>query len=496
MIFRNRNVELAMRVFAAGLQSETNTFAPWPTGERAFAEGGMRRGGDVLTGKAPDHQTAQLWRDLCARDGHQFVTGLFAWAQPSGPIVQSVYEAMRDEILAALRAQAPFDVVLLFLHGAMVSMGCDDCEADIVRRVREVVGPKAVIGVELDPHCHLTHALVDGADAVVIMKQYPHDDYLERGEELYRICLAKARGEARPVSALFDCRMVGFYPTTQEPMASLVERFRAAEREAGVLSVSFAHGFPWGDTPDTGSRVLVIADGDPGLAARLAEEIGREIYAVRDALLPRFPSVGEALSEALETPGLVVLADTADNAGGGAPGDNTSLLKAMLERGVTSAALGAIWDPIAAIACADAGVGATLRLRVGGKSGAASAMPLDVEATVRAVGERHSQAGLGTSRAAMGLSVWVEIGGIDVVLNSIRTQVFSPDAFTGLGIELAGKKMVAVKSSQHFQTGFAPIAAKVIRVATHGAIQMDFAALPYVKKTDLNYYPRVADPLA
>ena len=496
MIFRNRNVGFAMRVFAAGLQSETNTFAPWPTGERAFAEGGMRRGGEVLKGRGSDHQTAQLWRDLCERDGHDFTPGLFAWAQPSGPIVQSVYEAMRDEILAAIRDQGPFDVVLLFLHGAMVSMGCDDCEADLTLRVREIVGPKAVIGVELDPHCHLTQALVDVADAVVLMKQYPHDDYLERGGELYEICLAKARGEVDPTSALFDCRMVGFYPTTQEPMASLVAGFRAAEEEPGVLSVSFAHGFPWGDTPNTGSRVLVITDGDMARAAELAEKIGRKVYEAREALLPRFPGVEAALTEALETPGLVVLADTADNAGGGAPGDNTSLLKAMLDKAVTSAALGAIWDPIAALACADAGVGATLRLRVGGKSGPASAEPLDVVATVRAIAERHSQAGLGVSRSAMGLSVWIEVAGIDVVLNSIRTQVFSPDAFTGLGIYLKSKKIVAVKSSQHFQTRFAPIASKVIRAATHGAIQMDFATLPYVKKADLSYYPRVADPLA
>ncbi|HEX4709968.1 M81 family metallopeptidase [Phenylobacterium sp.] len=483
-------------MFVAGLQSETNTFAPWPTGARAFEEGGVRRGADVLRGQGPDHKTAQLWRDLCLRDGHDFTPGLFAWAQPSGPIVQAVYEGLRDEILSELSSQGPFDIVLLFLHGAMVSTACNDCEADLVRRVRDIVGEGAVIGVELDPHCHLTQPLIDAADAVILMKHYPHDDYLERAVELYSLCLAKARGEVRPTSEIFDCRMVGFYPTTQEPMASLVGRFEEIERETGVLSVSFAHGFPWGDTPDTGSRVLVITDRDPSLAARLSKQIGAEIYAARKALLPRFPGVDAALADAVATPGLVVVADTADNAGGGAPGDNTSLLKAMLDRGVPAAALGAIWDPIAAAACADAGVGARLKLRIGGKSGPASAQPLDVEATVRAVRERHDQAGLGNSRTDMGLSVWIEVDGIDVVLNSIRTQVFSPDAFTGLGIDLAAKKIVAVKSSQHFHAGFAPIASKVIRAATHGAIQMDFAALPYVKKIDLNYYPRVDDPLA
>jgi microcystin degradation protein MlrC len=483
-------------VFAAGLQSETNTFAPWPTGLKAYEEGGIRRGARVLEGRGPDHQTARLWADLCQRDGHDFTPGLFAWAQPSGPTVQRVYETFRDEILAPLRDSAPFDLVLLFLHGAMVATGCEDCQADLVRHVRELVGPDTVIGVELDPHCHLSQALVDLADAVVIMKHYPHDDYLARGEELYELCLARSRGQVKPTSALFDCRMVGFYPTTHEPMASLVELLKAAEREPGVLSVSFAHGFPWGDTSDTGSRVLAITDGDPALAAQIAERIGREIYAAREALLPRFPGVAAALDEAQASAGLVVLADTADNAGGGAPGDNTALLKAMLDRGAADAALGAIWDPIAAAACADAGVGATLPLRIGGKCGPASGDPLDVVATVKAVREDHDQAGLGVSRTRMGLSVWIQVAAIDVVLNSVRTQVFSPDAFTGLGIELAGKRLVVVKSSQHFQAGFAPIAAKVIQVATPGALQMDFASLAYVKKRDLNFFPRVADPLA
>jgi microcystin degradation protein MlrC len=168
----------------------------------------------------------------------------------------------------------------------------------------------------------------------------------------------------------------------------------------------------------------------------------------------------------------------------------------MRDRGIAPAALGAIWDPIAAAACADAGVGARLNLRIGGKAGLSSAQPLDLDVVVRGVREKHDQAGLGSSRTAMGLSVWIEVAGIDVVLNSIRTQIFSPDAFTGLGIDLQDKKIVAVKSSQHFQGGFAPIAAKIIQAATHGAIQMDFAALPYVKKSDLSFYPRVDDPFA
>jgi len=484
-----------MKVFAAGIQTETNTFAPWPTGMRAFMAGGTCRGDMALAGKGPEHATARLWRDLCIRDAHQFSAGLFACAEPSGPTVQSVYESFREEILQDLRAKDNLDIVLLFLHGAMISTTCDDCEADLVHHVRQVVGPSVIIGVELDPHCHLTCALIEVANAVILMKQFPHDDYIERARELYDICVAAKRGQVRPMSALFDCRMVGFYPTTQQPMASLVDQFRAAERAPGILSVSFAHGFPWGDTPEAGSRVLVIADDNQTLAEQVAERIGKDIYRLRDALLPRFPSMSGALDDAASTPGLVVLADIADNAGGGAPSDNVSFLRTMLKRRVRDAAVGAVWDPIVANACAEAGVGASLTLRLGGKCGAASGDPIDIDAIVRGCREDHFQGGLGDSVSLLGLSVWIEVQGIDVIVNTLRTQVYGPEVFTGLGIKLESKRLVVVKSSQHFYTRFAPIASKIIWVATPGLLDMNFADLKYVRKRDLDFYPRVASPL-
>jgi microcystin degradation protein MlrC len=485
-----------VRIFTAGIVTETNTFAPWPTGERGFAEGGVWHGDASASGETPQNLVARLYRDLAAGDGHDFTESLFAVAQPSGPTVQRVYEAMRDEILADIRREGPFDVVLLLLHGAMVATECDDCEADLAARVREIVGADAAIGVELDPHCHLSQALLDAADAVILMKEYPHTDFLPRAEELYRLCVAKAGGELKPASRLFDCRMIGFYPTTSEPMAGLVERMRAEERRPGVLSISFAHGFPWGDTFDTGSKMMVITDNDPALAAEIAENLGREVYALRVALAPRFPDIETALDLAAISSGRVVVADTADNAGGGAPGDNMALLLAMLRRGLTNAASGSIWDPIAARTCADAGVGARLTLRLGGKCGTASGDPADLSVLVMAVRDPHDQAGLGDSRVAMGLTVWLRIDGVDVVVNSIRTQTFAPDAFTGLGVDLSDKRLIAVKSSHHFQGHFAPLADQVIHCATPGAIQMNFAEIPYVKRRDLNYFPRVADPLS
>ena len=485
-----------MRIFVAGLITETNTFAPWPTGRRGFEAGGFFRGDAGTSGSdAETALLARIWRELAARDGHEVVESILAFAQPSGPTIQSVYEAYRDEILSDFERKGPFDIVLLFLHGAMVSTECDDCEGDLIGHIRAIAGPNAAIGAVLDLHCHLTDAMLRNATVIITVKEYPHIDFPERSRELYDLCHRAAKGEIRPVSALFDCRMVGFYPTTAEPMRSLTDRLSEVEKRKGVLSASFAHGFPWGDTPDTGSRVLVVADNDPALAHAVAQEIGLEIYSAREALLPRFRNIETALLAARESNAMAVLADTADNAGGGAPSDNVGLLDAMLRLKTQDAVFGAIWDPITAETCAEAGVGTKLRLRLGGKAGAASGTPLDVVATVKAVRPNFDQGGLSGSRVAMGLTVWIDVEGIDVVVNSARTQVFCPDAFTGLGIDLSTKRIVVVKSSQHYQAGFGPLTETIIPVATSGAIQMNFAEIDYKKKRDMDFFPRVADPL-
>lgn len=485
-----------MRVFVAGLVTETNTFAPWPTGLQGFSEEGPFRGDATTRGKDSEMGiVACCWRDLCRARGYEFVESVFAIAQPSGPTVQGVYEKFRDEILADLTSKGPFDLVLLFLHGAMVSQGYDDCEGDMLSRIRKIAGLGTVIGAELDPHCHLTPLMMESANAIVLMKEYPHIDYLERGRELFDICAGAAESRLKPVSHLFDCRMVGFYPTTTEPMRALVDKCRATEKLPGVLSVSIGHGFPWGDTPETGTKILVIADGNADLAQNVAKEIGHDFYNHREALLPNFPKIEDALGLAREINGCAVLADTADNAGGGAPSDNVSLLRAMLERKVEDAVFGCIWDPMAVKTCAEAGVGASLSLRIGGKCGSASGEPIDVIATVKAFREDHDQQGLGPARSAMGASVWIRVEGVDVVLISTRTQTFAPDAFTGLGIDLKGKRMIAVKSSWHFQALFGPLADRIIPVATPGAIQMDFAGIDYRKKRDQHFFPRVQNPL-
>ncbi len=180
--------------------------------------------------------------------------------------------------------------------------------------------------------------------------------------------------------------MMGIYPTNPQPMRGFVDAMFAAEDDDGVLSLSLGHGFPWGDVPDSGARMLAITDGDAAAAARLAETWGRRFHDLRAEVGVKPLGLDAALDRALAAPrGPVVVADQADNAGGGAPSDSTFVLRRLLERGVADAALAMMWDPIVVHMAKSAGVGARLTVRLGGKMGPTSGDPLDLDVTVAGV---------------------------------------------------------------------------------------------------------------
>ena len=482
-----------MKTFIACLGTETNTFSPMPTGLATFEETMLYRGDATRRPADAFSLPLHVWRRASEERQGTVTESLAAFAQPAGLTVRGVYEALRDEILADLRAALPVDIVLLSMHGAMTAEGYPDCEGDLLARVRAIVGPDAVVGAELDLHCSITGAMVDNADALVLFKEYPHTDVGERAAELFDLCVRKHRGEIDPVMAVHDCRMINMWRTPTEPMKTVVAEMQAAEGKDGVLSVSFAHGFPWQDVPDTSAKMLVIADGDRDLAAATARRFGERIWSLREETRQPMLTIGEALDAIEAGPGPVVVADVADNAGGGAPSDSTFFLVEALERGTSGLILGYFWDPVAVRFCEEAGEGASLELRIGGKCGPSSGRPVDLQVRVRRIVENGRQS-FGDATVPMGTSIWLSSeGGVDLVLNSIRTQVLHPDGLTQLGIEPSGYRGIVVKSTQHFYAGFAPLAGRIEYAACEGAIPPDFGDIPY-RKFVAPYWPRVENP--
>jgi microcystin degradation protein MlrC len=485
-----------VKVFIACLGTETNTFSPLPTGEQTFEETMLFHGDATQHGETLFSGPLHVWRRATEERQGQVAESIAAFAQPAGITVRRVYEGLRDELLSDLKAAMPVDMVLINMHGAMVADGYDDCEGDILERVRAIVGPDVAVGGELDLHCSITPKMLENADVLVTFKEYPHVDGNARAQELFDILDAKLQGRVKPVMATYDCRMINMWRTPMEPMKSFVNRMQDLEGKDGILSVSFAHGFPWGDVPEATAKMVVVADGDAGKAAALARQLGEEIWDLRERTVTETLDVDQALDRAVAAEaGPVVLADVADNAGGGAPSDSTFILRRILDRGITNVATGLYWDPVAVRFCKEAGEGASFDLRIGGKCGVASGDPVDLHITVRKVIEGASQPGL-NGRWGIGDAVWVSADGdIDIVLNSFRVQTLHPEAFSQFGIDIDRKKIVVVKSTQHFYAGFAPVASEVIYVAAPGAIPPDFANIPF-KKLTTPFWPRVENPFA
>lgn len=473
-----------MRIFIATLGTETNSFSPVPTGladfhgYEYFDGDGSRR--PPIWGNVPLIE----WRLLAEADGHAIVESLCAFAQPAGPVAQPVYEAIRDRILSDLMA-AKADLVPLNLHGAMIATGEDDCEGDLLARARALVGPDVPVLAELDLHAVLSERMVAAATMLVSYKEYPHLDVPDRARDLYRLGVAAAERRIRPVPALAPIGFIQKLRPTRPPMRGFVDDLYGLERDGAVLSVSLIHSFPFADTPDLGAKLLAYGDGEAPRA--LVGRLRDRLWAMRAELKTDYLDIDGAIDAALAAQGTgpAVISDSADNTGSGAPGDSSFILRRLIERGVTDAALGGLWDPIAVQLAAGAGVGTRFALRLGGKTGPSSGTPIDAVVHVRAVAADYSQAGLAGGRQPMGASAWLTIDGVDVIVVSQRIQTLSTDLFTGLGCTLDDKRIVVVKSAQHFHASFAPIARAVIHCAAPGSAPPDFRLLDYRKAPKL-----------
>ncbi len=457
-----------MRIFCASVATETNTFSPLKTDMTDFKESFYAAPGEHPETPTLCSAVFPVCRRRAGDEGWHLIEGTATWAEPGGLISRATWESLRDEILQQLRATLPLDAVVLGLHGAMVAQDYDDCEGDLLARVRAIVGPEVVIGATLDPHSHLTHRRLEAADILIAFKEFPHTDFVDCAEACVDLTLRAARGEIKPRLSAFDCRMIEVMPTSQDPMRGFVDRIKQQEGRDAVLSVSIIHGFMAADVPEVGARILVITDDQPLRGDRLAEDLGLQLFSFRGRTKPALLSAEEALERAAAEPeGPVVIADIWDNPGGGVPGDSTILTRLALERGLTSLAVGSIWDPMAVRLCMSAGEGARMPLRFGGKTSATAGAPIDAEVEVLKL-VRNAEQSFGDSRVPLGDAAAIRIGGIDIVLNTVRSQAFSPDLFSNLGIDPTARKILIVKSTNHFRGAFEAIAAEILYASIDG----------------------------
>lgn len=483
-----------MRIFTAALATETNTFSPICVDRRAF-EASLY----APPGQHPETPTLcsapiTVGRRVCAEKGWELIEGTAAWADPAGLVSRSTYEGLRDEVLTQLKAAMPVDAVVLGLHGAMVAAGYEDTEGDILVRVREIVGPDVLVCAELDPHSHLTAKRVGAADFFVYFKEFPHTDFVDRAEDLWRIAVETLEGRLAPVMSVFDCRMIDVFPTSRDPMRSFVDKIMRLEKEdADILSISVIHGFMAGDVPEMGTKMLVVTNDKLEKGNTLARELGLELFSKRGTfIMPQIDEI-EAVAQAMASKSWpVVIADVWDNPGGGTAGDATVVLQELLARGATGVAIGTIWDPMAVQICMAAGEGAEIPLRFGAKSAPGTGNPVDgIIKIVKLV--TNAQMRFGESFAPFGDAAHIVLDGIDIILNSTRAQSFDPSLFSVMGIDPLSKKVLVIKSTNHFFASFSKIAAQIIYCSAGTPYPNNPVKTPY-RRAPKNIWPMVANP--
>ncbi|SDE67446.1 Microcystin degradation protein MlrC, contains DUF1485 domain [Kordiimonas lacus] len=473
----------------AGFLHETNSFAHGLTGLRAFqaadAWPGMLRGDEVLTGFGPANIAIAGFLETAKNKGWQMAPLLWCSAGPSGVVERGTFETVVADLLSRLEQAMPVDAVFLDLHGAMVSEAETDADGALLARVRAVVGPDVPVVAALDFHANVSVRMVTEADLLTFYRTYPHVDIADTGQRAAEY-LATFLGGDRPMKALRSMPFLlplGTQDTIDGPLAAVMAEIRELGHAAGAI-VEIAAGFPLADTFEAGPAVLVYAR-EKAVAEVVADEAAMAFGRRENEFSLKMMSPREAVAVAQEAKhrhGPLLLIDTQDNPGGGATGDTVGLLRAMIEGGCRKAALGVLFDPETAQQAHKVGVGSDFVVSLGAESQPGQELPFKGRAKVVALGDGRFT-GTGPfyhgCDFSLGPMACLEIGGMRVVVSSVRQQAADQAMFRHVGVEPADTKILALKSSVHYRADFDAIACDTIIVKSPGLNTANPADLTY-----------------
>jgi microcystin degradation protein MlrC len=481
------------RIAVGAFLHETNTFAPTKATYEDFVHGGgwpaMTQGAAVLRTMRKMNAGLAGFVEQAEASGWDLVPTISCGASPSAHVTMDAFERITKVMVDGIAAAGPLDAVYLDLHGAMVTEHFDDGEAEILARVRKVIGPGLPLVASLDLHANVSPAMVEQADALIAYRTYPHVDMAETGRASARhlaLLLAGRQRFARAFRQLPFLIPISWQCTNDQPTKSIYQKLAACESDA-VPTLSFAPGFPAADFAHCAPSVFAYGrtQGDADAAADAIADlvIGHEgdfdgrIYSPDDG-------VRHAMELAKTASRPIVIADTQDNPGAGGDSDTTGMLRALVRNRATRAATGVIYDPQSARAAHAAGRGASVTLSLGGKSGIPGDAPFSETFVVESLSDGNFVATgpyYGGRLMEMGPSACLRIGEVRVVVASHKAQLADQSMYRYVGIEPTEQAILVNKSSVHFRADFEPIAEKLLICAAPGAMPADPATLPWTR---------------
>lgn len=463
-----------MKIAIGQVSHETNTFSAERTTENLFKRRSWYTGAEMFE----RHRSARTYiggflAEGSELGGYEFLPTFFAGAAPSGRIAAETFAEIRRRFIEGFRAVAPFDGILLDLHGAGAAETSHDIEGNLMADLRMEFGRAVPIVTTLDLHGNITERMVDHADMMFGLVTYPHVDHYERGREAMRHLDLMLRGRIAPEMAVVRLPMI-IPPTldTSPLVIAINERCAAWEAKPGVIDCTFFHGFPHADGPQVATSVVAIADGDKTLAEAAAQDVAELAWSLRDRFAVRYPGADEGFRLVQDHPdGLVVINETSDNPGGGAPGDGTHLLRAMLEHDRPNSVFAVIADPEVVATAHAAGEGVEIDVRLGGKVDRLHGDPLPIRARVvmNTVADFVSTGPTDKGvRFNLGKSTRLRAGNVDIIVTQFKYMTTGADILELHGLDLNDCRIIGLKSTSQFITFYGKIARQIVTVDPPG----------------------------
>ncbi len=497
---------MTLKIAFARMNQETNALSPVLTTLQDFQDTHFLSAEELRKALLPDgievmgmFRRAELFGFMEAARSHErdvVPVGLFsAWAVASGPLSRSTFETLLETLADNLRKKGPFDGVYLSLHGAMGVVGVLDPEKEIVQCARSVVKNVPIV-VSYDLHANLTKERVSACDGLLSYKTNPHRDHAAIGRRAGEMLIGTLQKRVRPAIAWRSLPMIlggGLTLDFLPPMFSVFHRLRQMERDPNVLATSVNMCHPWNNHPSLGWSTSVVTNRDHSLAERLADELAEMCWERRTELPPTFLSASVAIEKARKARlaralGAVIMADLSDVVTAGAPGENTLLLKALLEEGQGLVSYVPLRDPVSVNECWEKPDGAFVELWVGGKLDPTRGSPLLVKGHIVRKGTFHG----------FGKMVLLAIGDVRLVLVSGPAIVVKPSFYEQIGLNVFRADVIVVKNFFPFLLFFAKVNRKVLLVKTAGVTDLDaakeipfdgpihpFGVVPHWRETDI-----------
>lgn len=490
------------RVLIAGLFHETHTFLEGTTGLRDFY---ITRGDDMLASKGDSSPLGGVL-ELAEEYGWEVLPTIDYRAQPSATVEDVVIEAFLSDLVSYTtpHLEQGVDAIYLVLHGAMASQSLQDVEGEVLQQLRALPGLADVplFGV-FDLHANFTPRMAGLSNCLVGYRENPHTDAREAGciaARLLQKCLTTGECPRQQIHITSIVWPPTGTATANEPMKALEQLARSHEAMSGAWSMNVVAGFAFADTQDTG--VSFVGTGtNADVVHQCLEDLAQAASNTREFGNVTDPPLSEVMPRLADfQSGLTVLVEPSDNIGGGAPGDGTGLLRALLEHRVANSAI-CLADPAAVIAAEAAGIGSKVALSIGGKGSRLDAGPVELEVEVLAINDgrfelEDKQSHLASmcgdhfnmGRCAIvrrlvrqneGIPHSGECAYITILLTSVKTPPFDLGQWRSQGIEPTQLSVIAVKAAVAHRRAYDPIAARMFWVDTPGPCSSNLKTFPY-----------------